>query len=269
MLTGVLAVLLLVWVGVLYQRVSTRFAAGSARLHTRFFSDRFRLEIGMDTERVGLTTHLQRLDYRKDARLAEPGTWRRSGSLLEIHARAFTDPVGALPDRTARIRLAGTRVESIHDVPTGDPHPHVSLEPAWLGVTWNGRWELRRPIALARLPPHVAETLIATEDARFYRHHGIDVFGIARAMVANVRARALVEGGSTITQQLARSVFLSNARTWRRKLEEVVLAVLLEARWRAADLRDFDEPLEAPARLIEGWMREMMRVFGGRRRGSR
>lgn len=222
--------LLAAWVVVLDRRVVARFSAGPERLHTRFFSDRFRLERGMDTERVGLQERFRRLGYREDPGLGTPGTWRRRGNDLDVRARAFTDPTGSLPERTARLRLAGTRVESIHDVPTGEQHSQLSLEPAWLGATWNGRWEVRRPIRLAALPPHVAQALLATEDTRFYRHVGVDAAGVARAVVANVRARKLVEGGSTITQQLARSVFLSTARTWRRKAEELVLALILEAR---------------------------------------
>ncbi|MEO6029297.1 MAG: transglycosylase domain-containing protein [Candidatus Binatia bacterium] len=218
------------YVVVLDRRVAARFAVGSERLHTRFFSDRLRLERGMDTERVGLQEHLQRLGYRKDPTLAAPGTWRRRGDELEVRARGFTDPAGTLPERTARIRLVGTRVESVHDVATGEQRAHLTLEPAWLGATWNGRWEVRRPIRLSALPPYVAQALLATEDTRFYRHFGVDVVGIARAVVVNLREKALVEGGSTITQQLARSVFLSTARTFRRKLDELVLALILEAR---------------------------------------
>ncbi len=232
----VLAVALVAYGALLHQRVATRFAAGPGRLHTRFFSDRLHVERGMDTERIGLGERFQRLGYRKDAALSRPGTWWRKGDLLEIRARAFTDPSGSLPERHARIRLKGTRVESVIDVATGDPHRQLTLEPAWLGATWNGRWELRRPLELAKLPAHVAQAVIASEDTRFYRHHGVDVFGIARAVVANLRARALVEGGSTITQQLARSVFLSNRRTWLRKLEEVALAWLLEARFSKAEI---------------------------------
>lgn len=221
---------LVAWIVVLDRRVVARFSAGPERLHTRFFSDRFRLERGMDTERTGLQERFRRLGYREDPALAASGTWRRRGDELEVRARAFTDPTGALPERTARLRLAGTRVEAVHDVPTGARHSQLSLEPAWLGATWNGRWEVRRPIRLGALPAHVAQALLATEDTRFYRHYGVDLAGVARAVAVNLRAGKLVEGGSTITQQLARSVFLSTARTWRRKAEELLLALILEAR---------------------------------------
>ncbi len=221
---------------VLDRRVSARFAAGADRLHTRFLADRFRLELGMDVDRVGLFERLRRLGYRQDAQLAQPGSWSRRGNVLEIRARAFVDPAGGLPERTARLQLAGTRVDAITDVPTGDPHGHLTLEPAPLGVVWNGRWERRRPVALARLPKHVAAALLATEDARFHEHYGVDGRGVARAARANLRAGRLVEGGSTITQQLARSVFLGTDRTWRRKITEVGLALVLEARLSKAQI---------------------------------
>ena len=70
-------VVLVAWVVVLDRRVVARFAAGPDRIHTRFFSDRFRLERGMDTERVGLQERLRRLRYREDPALSEAGTWRR------------------------------------------------------------------------------------------------------------------------------------------------------------------------------------------------
>ena len=219
---------------ILYRRVERRFAAGPSRLHTRFHADRVRIAPGMDLERSGLFAALERLGYREDDALASSGTWRRRRGAIEIHARAFSDPEGALPDRTARVRIDGGRVAVVEDVPTGEPRSQLTLEPAWLGATWNGRWELRRPVAIETLPRHVLDALLAQEDQRFYRHYGIDAAGVARAVMVNLRARRLVEGGSTITQQVARSIFLSGDRTWRRKLDEALLALVLEWRFSKA-----------------------------------
>lgn len=85
-------------------------------------------------------------------------------------------------------------------------------------------------VMLADLPPYVGEAVIATEDQRFYYHFGVDPIGLARAMVQNIRVGAYVQGGSTITQQLAKNVFLTPERTLARKLEEMILAVWLEMR---------------------------------------
>lgn len=81
------------------------------------------------------------------------------------------------------------------------------------------------------LPPHVSAAVLAIEDRRFYRHFGLDFIGLARAMVANVRAGRVVQGGSTITQQLAKNLFLTPERTFRRKVQETMLALWLEARF--------------------------------------
>jgi penicillin-binding protein 1A len=85
-------------------------------------------------------------------------------------------------------------------------------------------------LTLAEMPPYLPEAVIAIEDRRFYWHFGIDPIGLARAMVANIRAGHIVEGGSTITQQLAKNLFLTPDRTFERKIQEVILAEWLELR---------------------------------------
>ncbi|MBI1206089.1 MAG: PBP1A family penicillin-binding protein [Azospirillum sp.] len=83
-------------------------------------------------------------------------------------------------------------------------------------------------IDAARLPRHLIDAVLATEDRRFFSHFGIDPIGLARAMVTNLRARRMVQGGSTITQQLAKNLFLTPERTLKRKIQEALLALWLE-----------------------------------------
>src|SRR5581483_9883925 len=85
-----------------------------------------------------------------------------------------------------------------------------------------------KPVKLDQLPPYLPAALLATEDRRFYEHFGLDPRGLLRALIADLRARRLVQGGSTITQQLAKNVFLTPDRTLRRKGQEVLLALWLE-----------------------------------------
>jgi len=87
------------------------------------------------------------------------------------------------------------------------------------------------PVDIETLPPYVEQAFLAIEDRRFYDHFGIDVSGLMRAGAENLRAGRVVQGGSTITQQLAKNLFLTNDRTWRRKAQEVVLALWLESRF--------------------------------------
>jgi len=87
------------------------------------------------------------------------------------------------------------------------------------------------PVRFTDVPPHLIQAVVATEDRRFFDHFGVDVIGVMRAAVANLRAGALRQGGSTLTQQLAKNLFLTPARTLRRKVQETLLALWLEARF--------------------------------------
>ena len=87
------------------------------------------------------------------------------------------------------------------------------------------------PVRLEDLPPALPQAVLATEDRRFYSHFGLDVIGLARAAFANLRAGAIVQGGSTITQQVAKNLFLTPRRTLKRKIQELLLALWLEHRF--------------------------------------
>lgn len=109
--------------------------------------------------------------------------------------------------------------------------PSVSIV-ATNGEVLSHRGDLMSGYAsLRNLPPYVPAAVLATEDQRFYWHFGVDPIGLARAMVVNFKAGAYVQGGSTITQQLAKNVFLKPDRTISRKIEEMILAVWLELRF--------------------------------------
>ncbi len=96
------------------------------------------------------------------------------------------------------------------------------------GRPWFRMDEQRRDVPLSKISPLLRNAVVAVEDHRFYRHGGIDFIGVARAISRDVRSRGMVQGGSTVTQQLARTLFLSNERTWGRKFKEAVLAELIE-----------------------------------------
>ncbi len=87
-----------------------------------------------------------------------------------------------------------------------------------------------RPVQLATLPPSLPQALVAIEDRRFYDHIGFDIIGLGRAFVENTKAGRVVQGGSTLTQQLAKNVFLTRQQTMKRKTQEIMLAVWLEHR---------------------------------------
>ncbi len=91
--------------------------------------------------------------------------------------------------------------------------------------------ENREPVKLDRIPKHMQDAMIAIEDSRFYSHRGLDYRGLTRAVWANISGRELAQGGSTITQQLARNIFLSSRKKISRKIKEILLAVQIERNW--------------------------------------
>jgi penicillin-binding protein 1A len=93
-------------------------------------------------------------------------------------------------------------------------------------------------VPLDELPSYLPKAFIAIEDRRFYSHHGIDPIGLVRAVIANAFHRGLTQGGSTITQQLAKNLFLTRERTLTRKLQEIVLALWLEHKFSKAQILD-------------------------------
>ncbi len=108
--------------------------------------------------------------------------------------------------------------------------PSLSLKAADGSALGHGGPYRGEPVQVDDLPRYAVDAVLAVEDRRFYDHHGLDFAGIARALMANVRAGGIAEGGSTITQQLARTMFLSPERTLRRKVQEAMIALWLERR---------------------------------------
>ncbi len=99
--------------------------------------------------------------------------------------------------------------------------------------------ENRTPVTLEEVPENMINALIATEDTRFYSHHGLDLRGIARALYRNIRAKKVLEGGSTLTQQLAKVLFLTPERSYTRKLKEMALALRIEQRYTKREILSF------------------------------
>jgi len=123
------------------------------------------------------------------------------------------------------------------DLPDIDEAIAATRKPTIRVMTQDGVELARRgdrygaPVRLKELPPELPHAILATEDRRFYDHWGVDPIGIARAMWVNIRAGGIRQGGSTLTQQAAKNLFLSPKRTLKRKLQEVVLALWLEAKF--------------------------------------
>ncbi|HXV16114.1 MAG TPA: transglycosylase domain-containing protein, partial [Gemmatimonadaceae bacterium] len=110
------------------------------------------------------------------------------------------------------------------------PTAIIDREGHTLVALYGSDWKLAEPVILSELPSYIPNAFLAAEDARFRSHIGIDPVGIGRALVSNAKAGGVAEGGSTITQQLAKNRFLSSKRTITRKLAEAGIALMIEAR---------------------------------------
>lgn len=121
-----------------------------------------------------------------------------------------------------------------YDLPDTNKALEVSRRPLIKFLSRNGSKILESgnlkgvAIQINNLPKHISQAVIATEDRRFYKHHGIDIIGIVRAFIRNIKAGKIVQGGSTISQQAAKNLFLTPDRTFKRKYQELLLAFWLE-----------------------------------------
>ena len=133
--------------------------------------------------------------------------------------------------------LAGAFLAFTHDLPqirnleSFRPHAVTRVYSADKKLLAELFLEKRDPVPLQSIPPYLTAALIATEDRKFYKHSGVDIKGIARAIIKDIRAGGFVEGASTITQQLAKTLFLTPRKTIVRKIKEAILAFQLERRY--------------------------------------
>src|SRR5688572_30684237 len=188
------------------------------------------------SERV-VATHLRAAGYRA-ARGAPPGLgeyWLGARS-WQIGRRGFRYPDGFEPEGVARVELDRAGLVERIVGPDGKPLPALFLDPELLAVLHGSAGQDRRLVPLARIPKPVIDAVLAAEDQRYYEHHGVDWRRLAGALVSNVRARRTVQGGSTITQQLVKNLYVGSERTLGRKLREALRALLLELRHDKAEI---------------------------------
>ena len=198
------------------------------------FAQPLELHAGARLSRGELEAELRRLGYRADANLASPGTFKRRDATLEIHLRAFRFMERGRPAQRIHVAFSGRRVSRVTGV-EGEL-ALMRLDPATIGSFFPSHGEDRLILTPTQIPPLLSEGLKAIEDRNFDTHAGFSVRGILRALMVNLRAGAAEQGGSTLTQQLVKSYFLDNRRTIERKLKELAMAVILDARFSKEDL---------------------------------
>ncbi len=202
------------------------YLAGPPLGGTRIYAAPTELRPGGAVPEGGLERALTRRGYRPGASSLAPGEFRESGGVLEIAQRPSPVPWAGAAGHV-RVTVARGRVTELRDV-DGHPLDGLDLEPEMLAALGGAGATLDEGEDVA--PASCRNAVLAAEDRHFFRHPGIDPSAVVRALVADFRAGAREQGGSTITQQLVKNAFLTPHRTLRRKLQEAVLAVILEVR---------------------------------------
>jgi len=223
------------WVVYLDRVVTREFQGRHWSVPARVHAEPLDLYVGAPVGADDLEEELRRLHYRSGDPAAGPGVYRRHGGSFDLHARRvrFVDELRE-PDLVS-IRAGSDSITDLRHA-DGTELPVFGLDPLLVGSVFPVHGEDRIVLSPADVPPLLRLGVKLVEDRRFDEHHGIDPYGILRALWANLRAGRVVQGGSTLTQQLVKNYFLSDEQSIGRKATEAVMAVRLEAHFSKADI---------------------------------
>lgn len=210
-------------------RIQQVFDGPKWSIPARVYARPLELYQGLQIPQQAVIDELTELGYRERA-LAGPGQFNTTDSRLNLQTRGFVFADGDEPANTLLMRWRGnTIIEMLDD--KGNDVAIARLEPILIGRLSPSHGEDRLLVGLDQLPAGLLDTLLAVEDPKFYQHSGISLRGIARAIWVNLKEGRFAQGGSTLTQQLVKNLFLTRDRTIKRKLTEWPMAIMLERRY--------------------------------------
>jgi penicillin-binding protein 1B len=225
------AAALLLQCGYLYYKVDRGAAPHSWEVPSILYGRPTEIRKGDRLGNFRFDERLHRLSYRKvKGKPSAAGTYSEANGKIQIFLRDNGIEKSSLERGPVDILVQEGRVASLASA-NGVQLASIHLEPEEIGRVMGPKMESRRPVTLSAISPYFQNAVIASEDARFYSHIGIDIFATGRALFANLREQRFAQGGSTITQQLAKNLFLSPRKTLWRKLYEAELALFLELRY--------------------------------------
>ncbi len=216
---------------ILNKRVQDRFNDLVFAVPTRVYARPLELAQGVPMSPSALELELTFAGYTHDANGKVPGSWTRNGSRYVISSRGYAGPDGGELPKRIRVTLGKGQVDAVADATSGEPIKLAHLDPARIATVYGAQQEERRIVRLADVPPLLVKGLQAVEDRDFKHHIGLDFSAILRAAFANLRAGHTVQGGSTLTQQLVRNLFLDRNQNLVRKFNEALLSLLIEAHY--------------------------------------
>jgi penicillin-binding protein 1B len=222
---------LLSYLGYLDYNVRKQFEGKRWAIPARVYANPVELYDGYNLTAAKFEELLQVLHYRQDAHLSSEGTYFKNGHYISLKTRNFTFWDQQQPSSLIRLNFTGSGILNIIDLTESKGIAIIRMDPVQIGSFYPTIKEDRILIKLEEAPDALVKGLLATEDRDFYQHFGISFRAIARAMWANLLAGGIVQGGSTITQQLVKNFYLTSERSVTRKVNEVLMALILEYRY--------------------------------------
>ena len=206
------------------------------------------------------------IGYRQRSNITTPGSYLPGTGFVDIHTRPFRYAEGNQDAQKFRIHFKKSTLARIERLPERQESPVVLLDPIPIGTVQTRSHQDRRMLKLHEVPDGLLKTLLLVEDRHFSTHYGIDPWAIARAMWSNFRSGRVHQGGSTITQQLVKNLYLSSERTLTRKLKEAFYSLLLEIHFEKHEILEayINEVFLAQAgtRAIHGFSLASSHFFG-------
>lgn len=227
------------YVGYLDYTVRQQFEGKRWSIPARVYANPQELYVGLPYSSKNFEDLLLQLHYRQDYQLAAEGSYFIKAGQVHVKTRSFNFGDNQEASRKINVSFAGGSITGITDASSGGELAIVRMDPIQIGSFYPTRKEDRILIKLDEAPATLVQGLLSTEDRDFYDHFGLSPKGIARAMWSNLKAGGMVQGGSTITQQLVKNFFLTPKRNLRRKAKEALMSLILEYRYSK------DEILEA------------------------
>jgi penicillin-binding protein 1B len=223
--------MLVSYIGYLDYNVRKQFEGKRWAIPARVYANPVELYAGFAITPARLEALLTMLHYRNDATLSAEGTYFKNGTQIHIKTRDFAFWDQHQPSMQIQVSFTDSGIASITDLSNSKDVAIIRMDPVQIGSFYPSIKEDRVLIKLEEAPSSLLNGLFASEDRDFYQHFGVSLKGIARAMLTNVMAGGMVQGGSTITQQLVKNFYLTNERRLSRKAKEALMAIILEYRY--------------------------------------